>query len=87
MSLLTKVGKNSCEKNTESRTGGRSAFMQNRRKSRCGPELRSKIDNFGVKKRNTAHFDRLLGASDAELNENNGGAMGAEGGRKVGFNA
>lgn len=74
-------------KNTESRTWRRSAFVRNHRKSRCRPELRSKLDNFAVKMRNTAHFDRLLGASAVAPNKNNGGAMGAEGGRKVGFNA
>jgi len=34
------------------------------------------------------HFDRLLGASAMlPISDNPGGAMGAEGGRKDGFNA
>ena len=35
----------------------------------------------------SAHFDRLLGASAVVPNDNPRGTMGAEGGRKDGFNA
>lgn len=40
-----------------------------------------------VEKRNRAYLDRLLGASNVASKEKSGGAIGAEGGRKEGFNA
>ena len=45
------------------------------------------IEKHVVEKRNSAYLDRLLGASNVASNEKSGGAIGAEGGRKEGFNA
>ena len=42
----------------------------------------------GIREGSMLHFDRLLGASAMlPISDNPGGAMGAEGGRKDGFNA
>ena len=42
----------------------------------------------GIREGSMLHFDRLLGASAMlPSSDNSGGAMGAEGGRKDGFNA